>query len=166
MRARVLLHHETLGEERLEGRCDEAHRSASKVFSSRAATGAMSSGVEARYQSAEAGFTWPITVESSGRSAPASAPASKCVSSRAATGAMSSGVEVRYQYVDAGFTWPITVESSGRSAPTSAPASCQETRVVTAKRWRKSCSLGRQRGDAATTPARRHSSEKVCRTRA
>src|ERR1035441_11051657 len=107
MRARVLLHHETLGEERLEGRCDEAHRSASKVFSS-----------------------------------------------RAATGAMSSGVEVRYQYVDAGFTWPITVESSGRSAPTSAPASCQETRVVTAKRGREACSLGRPRGAGAGTPAR------------
>src|SRR5260370_33883694 len=100
MRARVLLHHETLGEERLEGRCDEAHRSASKVFSS-----------------------------------------------RAATGAMRSGVEVRYQYVDAGFTWPITVESSGRSAPTSAPASWQETRVVAAKRRRKSCCLIRHRCD-------------------
>src|ERR1017187_3782067 len=109
MRARVLLHHETLGEERLEGRCDEAHRSASKVFSS-----------------------------------------------RAATGAMSSGVEVRYQYVDAGFTWPITVESSGRSAPRWARASCQETRVGAARRWGKSCGLGRQRGDAATPPARRH----------
>src|ERR1017187_1988455 len=76
MRARVLLHHETLGEERLEGRCDEAHRSASKGFSSRAATGAMSSGVEVRYQYVDAGFTWPITVDSSGKSAPTSAPAS------------------------------------------------------------------------------------------
>jgi hypothetical protein len=47
---------------------------------------------------------------------------------------MSSGVEVKYQYVDAGFTCPITVESSGKRAPMSAPASCQETRVVTAKR--------------------------------
>src|SRR5260370_39354509 len=84
MRARVLLHHETLGEERLEGRCDEAHRSAWKVFSSRAATGAMSSGVEVRYQYVDAGFTWPITDESSGRRAPTSAPAS-CQETRVVT---------------------------------------------------------------------------------
>src|ERR1039457_7521366 len=63
MRARGLLHHETLGEDRPEGRCDEAHRPASKVFSSRAATGAMSSGVEVRYQYVDAGFTWPRSEE-------------------------------------------------------------------------------------------------------
>jgi hypothetical protein len=114
VRARMPLRHEPLGEERLEGRRDEAHRSPSKT-----------------------------------------------ASSRAATGAMSSGVEVRYQYVDAGFTWPITVDSSGKSAPTSAPASCQEVSVETAKRWRKSCSRGRQAGDVATTPAWRQRRENV-----
>jgi len=115
--ARVLLGDESFGEERLECWRDEAHRSTSKFSSS-----------------------------------------------RATTGAMSSGVAVKYQYVEAGFTCPITVESSGRSAPTSAPACCQETRVATAKRWRKSCSLGRQREEVVTTPAWSHRRRKVCCT--
>src|ERR1019366_9007332 len=89
---------------------------------------------------------------------------SKVFSSRATTGAMSSGVEVKYQYVEAGFTCPMTVESNGKSASTSAPASCHETRVVTAKRWRRSCILGRQRGEVAPTPTPSHRCRKVCCT--
>ena len=59
VRAGALLADQAVGEERLQRRCERAHRASSSASSSRSAASASSSGAACRYQYVDPGLTCP-----------------------------------------------------------------------------------------------------------
>ena len=59
VRARALLPDQPVGEERLQCRCEQAHRALPSLRSRRSAASASSSGAACKYQYVDPGLTWP-----------------------------------------------------------------------------------------------------------